>query len=63
MENKIDFEALVKRLDELTNKIASGDLSLDESLALYQEGKDIISLLHKKLDEAESKVEKIIESK
>ena len=57
----IDFEKSLKRLDEITNKISSGDISLDESLALYEEAKGIIAQLNKALKDAEEKVEKVIE--
>ena len=57
----MDFEKSLKRLDEITNKISSGDISLDESLALYEEAKGIIAQLNKALKDAEEKVEKVIE--
>ena len=60
MEKNIDFEQSLKRLEEITNKVSKGDLSLDESLALYQEGKKLIEELQAALKEAEEKVEKII---
>ena len=61
MEKKLDFEASLKRLEEIVNKISSGKITLDESLALYQEGQDIIKSLELQLKEAEDKVEKIVE--
>ena len=57
----MDFEKSLKRLDEITKKISSGDISLDESLVLYQEAKEIIANMQKALKEAEEKVEKVIE--
>ena len=62
-EERIDFEKEMKRLDEIANKISSQDLSLDECLALYQEGQKIIKNLEKALAEATEKVEKVIETK
>ena len=62
-EERIDFEKEMKRLDEIANKISSQDLSLDECLALYQEGQKIIKNLEKALAEAAEKVEKVIETK
>ncbi len=58
---EIDFEKSLKRLDEITNKISSGDISLDESLALYKEAKEIIAKLQAALEEAKDKVEKVVE--
>ena len=63
MEEKLDFEKEMKRLDEIVNKISSQNVSLDESLALYQEGQAIIKKLEKGLEEAQNKVEKVIETK
>lgn len=61
-EEKINFEASLNRLNEIVNKIQDETLSLDESIALYEEGKKLIALLKDELAEAENKVEKIIEA-
>ena len=61
MEKKLDFESSLKRLEEIVNKISSGKISLDESLSLYKEGQEIIKNLETQLNEAEEKVEKVIE--
>ncbi len=58
---EVDFEKSLKRLDEITNKISSGDISLDESLALYAEAKEIIAKLQEALEQAKDKVEKVVE--
>ncbi|MBP5575011.1 MAG: exodeoxyribonuclease VII small subunit [Bacilli bacterium] len=63
MEEKLEFEKEMKRLDEIVNKISSQNVSLDESLKLYQEGQAIIKKLEKGLEEAQNKVEKVIETK
>ena len=55
MEEKLDFEKEMKRLDEIVNKISSQNVSLDESLVLYQEGQAIIKKLEKGLEEAQNK--------
>ena len=58
---EVDFEKSLKRLDEITNKISAGDISLDESLALYAEAKEIIAKLQEALEQAKDKVEKVVE--
>ena len=63
MEEKLDFEKEMKRLDEIVAQISSQNVSLDESLKLYQEGQAIIKRLEKCLEEAQNKVEKVIETK
>lgn len=59
-KENINFEEKLKRLQEIVSLMQSDNLSLDESLRLYQEGNEIISLLSKELQEAEEKVEKIV---
>ena len=62
-EQNFDFEKEMKHLDEIVAKISSQELPLDECLALYKEGQEIVKKLEKALKEAEEKVEKVIESK
>ena len=62
-EKNFDFEKEMKRLDEIVNKISSQSLSLDECLTLYKEGQEIVKKLEKALDEAQEKIEKVIETK
>lgn len=58
-EKKIDFEKSLKRLDEIVNKIENETLPLEECLALYEEGKKLISSLESALKDAEKKIEEI----
>ena len=62
-EKKIDFKKNMDRLEEIVNTISSQTLSLEESLKLYEEGKEIIKLLSQELKEAEEKVENIVDIK
>ena len=59
-EKKIDFAKQSERLDQIVQEISSKALPLDESLKLYEEGMKIIKELEGALQEAESKVEKVI---
>lgn len=61
MEKKINFEQSMKRLDEIINKISSSTTDLDESLKLYNEGKDIILVLTKAIDEAKEKIDEVVQ--
>ena len=63
MEEKMKFEDKLKRLDEIVETMSNKLLSLDDSIALYEEGNKIIKDLEKALKEAENKIEKVIESK
>ena len=60
MEKKVNFEEELNHLKQIVSDIQSGDLSVDESLKLYEEGQKIIALLSEELKKAEEKVEKII---
>jgi len=62
MPKKNNFENALKRLEEIIQRLEGGELSLDESLKLFEEGIELSRLCTKKLSEAESKVEKLIKS-
>ena len=51
------FEDALKRLEEVVARLEKGELPLEESLALYEEGITLSRLCHAKLDEAERKIE------
>jgi exodeoxyribonuclease VII small subunit len=54
------FEAALKRLEEIVERLGEGNLSLEESLEMFQEGMELCKICNKKLDEAEYKVEKLM---
>jgi exodeoxyribonuclease VII, small subunit len=58
----LKFEDALKRLEKITDKLETGDLSLEESLKLYQEGIKLKEWCYKYLQEAEGKIYKIIQS-
>ena len=62
MEKEFDFEKELNRLKDIVNKIQDSDVSLDESLKLYEEGNKIIAELSEELKKAEDNVEKVIEA-
>ena len=62
-EQNFDFEKEMKHLDEIVAKISSQELPLDECLALYKEGQEIVKKFEKALEEASEKIEKVIETK
>lgn len=37
-EERFDVDAALERIEEINNKLAEGELGLDESVALYREG-------------------------
>lgn len=56
------FEESLKRLEEITKKLEMGNISLDESVALFEEGSRLKKHCETLLKEAQLKVEKIIEN-
>ena len=52
----MDFEKRLNRLEEIVNKMEGGDLALDDSLKLFEEGIKISRECHLQLDQAEQKV-------
>ena len=54
------FEASMARLEQIVRAMERGDVALEESLKLFQEGTDLVSRCGKLLDEAELQVKKIM---
>ena len=52
-----DFESALKSLEDIVGKLEAGDLTLDRSLELFEEGVRISRFCGSKLEEAERKVE------
>ena len=57
--NDLTFEAALKKLEENVLSLEKGDLGLDESITLYEEGIKYSDYLLKKLDSAEKRVEEL----
>ncbi len=61
MEDDVSFEEALSHLEEIVKKLEGGLLSLDESLAKFEEGIKLSALCNKKLLMTQQKVEKLIE--
>ena len=59
MAKKQTFESEFSRLEEISSIIDKGNLTLDQSLKLYEEGTEKIRVCNRLLDEAKQKVMKI----
>ena len=55
----LSFDQSLSRLEEIVRHLEKGDLPLNDSLALYEEGTGLIAACSKMLDEAEQKVVKL----
>jgi exodeoxyribonuclease VII small subunit len=54
------FEDSIRRLTEIVEKLESGDLPLEDSLVLFEEGVRLAQSSQKKLDAAEKRVEQLL---
>lgn len=55
MADKFVYEDAVKELQDIVNKLGSGNVSLDESLKLYTRGIELSKLCDEKLKQIEQK--------
>lgn len=58
---EVSFEEALERLEEIVERLEDEALSLEESMALYQQGVKYASLCNRLLDEAEKKIELLTE--
>jgi exodeoxyribonuclease VII small subunit len=54
------FEDAIKRLSEIVQKLEKGDLPLERSLELFEEGVRLTRLSQERLDAAQKKVEELL---
>jgi exodeoxyribonuclease VII small subunit len=54
------FEAALVKLEQIVQRLEKGELPLEESLVLYEEGVQLSRLCHAKLEEAEGKIELLL---
>ena len=59
-QKKPTFEENMHRLEQIVRAMERGDVALEESLKLFQEGTELIQKCGKLLDEAELQVSKIV---
>ena len=57
------FEDALNKLEKIVSKLEGGDIPLEESLRLFEEGIRLSRFCNQKLDEAERKVEIFVKGK
>lgn len=57
------FEAALVRLEEIVQELEKGDLPLEQSLKLFEEGIKLSRICNSRLEEAERKVEILVKDK
>lgn len=53
------FQNDLEKVQEITEKLSSQGIDLDESIKLYEEGIDIVKKLEKQLEDAKRKVQEV----
>ncbi len=59
-DEQISFEEAFTRLEETVRRLEAGNLSLEESIALFEEGMRLAQVCNARLDEAELRVSQLV---
>ncbi|MHB8894009.1 MAG: exodeoxyribonuclease VII small subunit [Candidatus Geothermincolia bacterium] len=62
MDNEPTFKEAIEELEKITDSLESGELELEQSLALFERGVELIKFCQDKLDGAQAKVELLVDS-
>ena len=57
---KLTFEKAVSRLEEIAEKLESGELPLEESLKIFKEGIELSRWCSQMLNQTESDIKKLV---
>ncbi|MGV3770836.1 MAG: exodeoxyribonuclease VII small subunit [Sphingobium phenoxybenzoativorans] len=55
----LTFEAALRELEQIVRQLESGDVPLDDSIALYARGEALRKQCAKRLEDAEAKIQKL----
>lgn len=59
-QKKITFETAMQRLEQIVQAMERGDVALEESLKLFQEGTELVRFCNSQLESAQLEVKKIM---
>lgn len=57
---EMTFEEALRALEEVVRRLEGGEVPLDESITLYEEGERLRKLCQARLDAASARIEKIV---
>ncbi|MDX1949725.1 MAG: exodeoxyribonuclease VII small subunit [Rickettsiales bacterium] len=57
---ELSFEKAIIELENITRKLESGNLELEESIKLYEKGTELVKICEKRLSDAKLKVDQIV---
>jgi exodeoxyribonuclease VII small subunit len=58
--NKQSFEKALRRLEEIVQELENGEIPLDDSLKIYEEGVELTKFCYDKLNQTEEKLKKLV---
>ena len=61
--SEIKFEKAMTRLESIVEELERGDLNIEKSLEIFEEGIKMSRVCSNKLNEAEAKIEKLTKGK
>lgn len=61
-ETALSFEQAMEQLEEIVNRLESGDVPLEQAIELYQEGMLLSRLCGTKLEQVERRIEMLMEN-
>lgn len=61
-DKQMHFEEAFKRLEQIVGNLESGDLSLEESMKLFEEGIGLTEACKTRLDDAEKKIQLLLKN-
>ena len=57
MSKQVEFEAVLKKLQLIVDKLEHGNVTLNESIKLYEEGMELSKICFEELNDAKQKIE------
>ena len=60
MGKDLSFEKAVERLQSIVDELEQGEIGLDNSIKIFEEGLELVQTCNKKLQDAEGKLKKLI---
>jgi exodeoxyribonuclease VII small subunit len=60
-DKKVSFEEAMEQLESIVLQLENGDVALEKSIELFQEGMKLSGLCSQKLEQVEKKIETLIE--
>jgi len=60
-EKELTFETAVAELEQIVSRLEAGELTLEESLALFERGQELAAYCNNLLDSASLRVEQLTE--